>query len=80
MLWSVLSACVDICLRWMGKTENSNATVFYFTLLGTLITALHWPFAKIEAHSFSPDAFFIIAGLGLSGVLDVATLLRTEKL
>ncbi|MGH1404792.1 MAG: DMT family transporter [Alphaproteobacteria bacterium] len=75
--WGLFSGCVDICLRWMGKTENSTTTTFYFVLFGTLATSLHWPYAPIQEHSFSLDAFWIILGLGITGLL--ALLAKTQS-
>lgn len=77
LIWAFSSACVDICLRWMGKTENSNATVFYFVLFGTLTTGMHWPFAEVQPNSFSWPAMLIVCALGATGVL--ALLFKTQS-
>ena len=68
LIWGLASGSVDICLRWMGKTENAMATTFYFMLFGTLTTSLHWPWAEIKDNSFSLDALWIILGLGVCGL------------
>ena len=60
---------VDLCLRWMGKTEDSVATVFYFLLFSAVITGLHWPFAVIKLGSFMPDIFWMIVGIGSTVLL-----------
>lgn len=77
LIWGFESACVDICLRHMGKTENAMATTFYFVLFGTIACGLHWPWAEIKPHALSLDALWIILGLGLTGVL--ALLAKTQS-
>lgn len=67
--WGFFSGSVDTTLRWMGSTEKSSTTTFYFMLFGTLTTALHWPFATIHETSFSWPALWIICGLGITGLL-----------
>lgn len=69
--WGFSSGMVDIMLRWLGKTENANTTVFYFVLFGTLTCGLHWPWAEIQDGSFSLSALWIICGLGLTGLLSL---------
>lgn len=71
LTWGFLAGCVDVCLRWMGKTENSTATVFYFMLFGTLATGLHWPWAEIQPDSFSMNSILIMIGLSATGVLSL---------
>ncbi len=75
--WGFFSGSVDTCLRWMGKTENANATVFYFVLFGTITTGLHWPWAQVKYTEFSLDILWIITGLGLTGLL--ALLAKTQS-
>lgn len=41
---TIFYASVTICLRWMGKTENANVTVFYFSLVSTILSAPFAPF------------------------------------
>lgn len=78
--WGFFAGCVDLCLRWMGKTENSTTTVFYFVLFGTLTTALHWPFAPVHETSFSVDALWIIIGLGMTGLLSLLAKTQSYRL
>ncbi len=78
--WGFFAGCVDLCLRWMGKTENSTTTVFYFVLFGTLTTALHWPFAPVHEGSFSIDALWIIVGLGMTGLLSLLAKTQSYRL
>lgn len=66
--WGFFSGAVDTTLRWIGSTEKSSTTTFYFMLFGTVTCGLHWPFAEIQDNSFSPDALWIIAGLGVVGL------------
>lgn len=78
--WGFFAGCVDICLRWIGRTENSTTTVFYFVLFGTVTTGLHWPFAEIKANSFSIDALWIIIALGMTGVLSLLAKTQSFRL
>ena len=78
--WGFFAGCVDLCLRWMGKTENSTTTVFYFVLFGTITTGLHWPFAEIKPNSFSIDALWIIVGLGMTGLLSLLSKTQSYRL
>lgn len=71
ILYGFIAACVDICLRWMGRTEGSNTTTFYFLLFGVLATALYWPFSAHSMFEQSTSSLLIIFGLGLSGVLSL---------
>ena len=78
--WGFSSGCVDVCLRWLGSTENSMTTVFYFVLFGTIATSLHWPIAEIKPNSFSLDALWIIIGLGLTGLLSLLSKTQSYRL
>lgn len=80
LLWGFSSGCVDICLRWMGRTENSMATVFYFVLFGSLTTGLHLPFATMPPQGFSIEIILIIFGLGLSGLLSLLAKTQSFKM
>lgn len=44
---TVFYASVTLCLRWMGKTENANVTVFYFALVSTVLSAPFAPFYMV---------------------------------
>ena len=78
--WGFSSGCVDACLRWLGSTENSMTTVFYFVLFGTITTSLHWPFAQTHNESFSIDALWIICGLGIAGLLSLLSKTQSFRL
>ena len=78
--WGFFSGCVDVCLRWMGKTENSTTTVFYFVLFGTLSTGLHWPMATIQPNALSLNALLIITGLGITGLLSLLAKTQSFRL
>lgn len=78
--WGFLSGAVDTTLRWMGTTERSTTTVFYFMVFGTLTTALHWPFAEIQPGAFSTNALLIICGLGLTGLLSLLAKTQSFRL
>ena len=74
--WGFFAGCVDTCLRWIGRTENSWATVFYFVLFGTITCGLHLPFAEAKI-PLSIDALWITMGLGITGLL--ALLAKTQS-
>ncbi len=67
--WGFCSGSVDTILRWIGSTEKSSTTTFYFMLFGSLTTALHLPFAEFHEASSSLPVVGIIFGLGLCGLL-----------
>lgn len=69
--YGFLAACVDICLRWIGRTEGSNTTTFYFLLFGVASTALYWPFSEQQPWDQDFSSLLIIFGLGLSGILSL---------
>ncbi len=67
LAWGFTSGCVDVTLRWLGSTENSYTTVFYFLLFGTVTTALHWPMAQANLPDLNWTIIWIIIGLGITG-------------
>lgn len=70
LAYPFIAALVDICLRWMGRTEHPYTTVFYFLLLGSLMTGLYWPFATApQLESISMEIIIIVISLGASGAL-----------
>jgi drug/metabolite transporter (DMT)-like permease len=69
LFWGFISGAVDTILRWMGSTEKSATTTFYFMLIGSILCSLHWPFAEIQDNSFSTPALWIMCGLGVTGLL-----------
>ncbi len=71
LAWGFFSGSVDTILRWIGSTEKSTTTTFYFILFGTLTTGLHLPFADLHELTLSWDILGIIAGLGLCGLLSL---------
>lgn len=78
--WGFFSGSVDTCLRWMGKTENANTTVFYFVLFGTITTGMHWPWAEIKYTEFSIDILWIICGLGITGLISLLAKTQSFRL
>ncbi len=74
--WGFFAGCVDTCLRWIGRTENSWATVFYFVLLGTITCSLHLPFAETKI-PLSINTIWMAIGLGTTGLL--ALLAKTQS-
>lgn len=71
LFWGFISGSVDTILRWIGSTEKATTTTFYFMLIGSALCGLHWPFAELQPNSFSWPAFWIIFGLGSTGVLSL---------
>ena len=80
ILYGFLAACVDICLRWLGKTENSSTTTFYFLLFGILATSLYWPFSDDSPLNQTPTSLIIIFFLGLTGVLSLLSKSESYRL
>ncbi|MBI1302087.1 MAG: EamA family transporter [Alphaproteobacteria bacterium] len=78
--WGFLAGCVDICLRWMGRTENAWSNVFYFVLFGTLATSLHWPWAEVQTDTLGWNTVFVIVGLGLTGVIALLSKAQSFKM
>lgn len=79
--WGFCSGSVDAVLRWMGKTENTYTTVFYFLLFGTIACGLYWPYSAtpidfIDKNSIS-TVIGIIALLGFTGT--TALLAKTQS-
>ncbi|MCB1680420.1 MAG: DMT family transporter [Alphaproteobacteria bacterium] len=69
--WGLSAGMVDTCLRWIGRTEGSTTTTFYFVLFGTIACGMHWPFAEVKEGGFSIASAWIIAGLGATGLLSL---------
>lgn len=78
--WGFFAGCVDTCLRWIGKTENTTTTVFYFVLFGTMTCGLHFPFAEVNPDSLTLNAFWIIIGLGITGLLSLLAKTQSFRL
>lgn len=77
--YAFVAAGVDVCLRWIGKTEHALTTTFYFLLLGMMMTGFYWPFSSERITDIAhPEAFWIMIGLGLTGLLSQIT--KTQSL
>lgn len=79
--WGFCSGSVDVILRWMGKTENTYTTVFYFMLFGTIACGLYWPFSATPIDSIDKNSILAVGGiialLGFTGT--TALLAKTES-
>lgn len=75
--WGFFAGAVDVCLRWIGQTESSYTTTFYFLLFGSIACGLYWPFGDMQQAEFSIYTLGIMTGLGLTGVL--ALLAKTQS-
>ena len=64
---------VAICLRWLGNTENTATTNFYFLFYGFIGTGLAMPFM---GQLPTPETFPWVMGLGIVGLLSL--LLKTQ--
>ena len=72
------AALVDICLRWLGNTENASTTTFYFMSLGLFVTSLYLPFSNtIQNFEWSWWIIILLLGLGFTNVL--ALLAKSES-
>lgn len=63
-----LNGLVAICLRWLGDTENTATTNFYFFLYGLIGTAIAMPFIY---HPPTQDTSIYIAAIGVVGLLSL---------
>lgn len=79
--WGFTSGAVDVILRWLGSTENSKTTVFYFLLFGTISCGLYWPFSNTPITGIDPQSIslvaIIIGFLGLTG--GIGLLAKTQS-
>jgi len=79
--WGFCSGSIDAILRWMGKTENTYTTTFYFMLFGTIACGLYWPFSATPIDSIDKSSALtvmgIIALLGFTGT--TALLAKTQS-
>lgn len=66
VLAALLMACVTIALRHLGSTETEAATVFWFTLTGTIVMGCAYPFFY-QPHD--PFTWLMMAGVGVSGAV-----------
>lgn len=71
---SACNALVMISLRWLGSTENSLTTVFYFFAFGLIGTGLAMPFIYTP---IPEGETWVIGILGLVGLLSL--ILKTES-
>jgi len=65
---------VAICLRWLGSSEHTVTTNFYFFLYGTIMTILLMPFSGLDIPN--TNNYWIIFGLGVTGLASL--LLKTQ--
>jgi drug/metabolite transporter (DMT)-like permease len=72
--FALMNASVMLCLRWLGDTEHSVTTVFYFLLIGLVGTALFMP--SLATPIPQADWWMVIV-LGIIGVASL--LLKTES-
>ncbi len=74
LVFAVLNASVIMSLRWLGETESSVTTVFYFLLFGLIGTAFFMPFVGTPIPS---NDWWMIAALGVVGLFSL--MLKTES-
>lgn len=78
--YGFIAGCVDLCLRWLGDTEKSTTTTFYFLLFGIIATSLYWPLSPHSPLQVDLDAGLIILGLGLTGVISLLVKSQSYRL
>lgn len=78
--WGFFAGSVDTCLRWIGQTESSTRTVFYFMLFGTVVTGLYWPMSAANMSGLSLHAILIVCGLGTAGLLSLLSKTQSFRL
>lgn len=78
--WGLGSGMVDVILRWMGKTENSITTTFYFMVFGTIACGLYWPFTQTPISNIPLNEATIVTGIifGLGATGTLALLSKTQ--
>lgn len=64
------NGAVAICLRWLGQTENTETTVFYFLFIGLIVTV---PFMPWVGAMPAFDSSALLFGLGFFGLLSLLT-------
>lgn len=64
-----LNGLVAICLRWLGNTENTATTNFYFFLYGLIGTAIAMPFIYNEPTEATSLHIIAIGVVGLLSLL-----------
>lgn len=78
--YGFIAGCVDLCLRWIGDTEKSSTTTFYFLLFGIVSTGLYWPFSDNSIVDQDMNSMLIILGLGLTGVISLLAKSQSYRL
>ncbi|MDH4109029.1 MAG: DMT family transporter [Gammaproteobacteria bacterium] len=63
---ALMHATLGIVLRHLGKHESPETIVFYFLVIGVLVTALPMPFVAVWP---APDEAPLLVGVGLCGAL-----------
>ncbi len=66
-------AITAVFLRSLGKTDSAFTTVFYFLLIGTVVT---FPYMLLYGSWVHPEAVYPVLGMGIAG--GVSLLIRTE--
>jgi len=66
---------VAICLRWLGSSEHTITTNFYFFLYGTIMTLLLMPFSGFTLPDVNMN--WVILALGVTGLASL--LLKTQS-
>jgi drug/metabolite transporter (DMT)-like permease len=69
----LINGMVSICLRWLGPTEHTATTNFYFLAFGLLLTSVMMPFIGTPPQS---GTAWLILSIGIIGL--VSLLLKTQ--
>lgn len=80
IVYGFSAGCVDLCLRYLGDTESSGTTTFYFLLFGIFSTALFWPFSQNVPWDQSNTTLIVIAALGVTGIVSLLAKSQSYRL
>lgn len=75
LLGGVFAAMAKVTMRRLGSTEPPERTVFYFALIGTLVSALPLPWSLPQTE-FSPTIFMGLFAIGLLATIGQLLLTR----
>lgn len=64
-----MNGLVAICLRWLGSTESTLTTNFYFLFIGLIGTSLFMPFIGSSPNIDIAPLVFLIGVVGLASLL-----------
>lgn len=69
LLAGLFNAFVQICLRWIGGTEDATTTTFYMLLYGLIATGIAMPFIADPIPQQGPWLITALGTIGLASLL-----------